>query len=191
MNRLKVKEQDTIRALYEKGWSIRKIARDLEIDRVTVRRYAKAAGAKSPTPQTGSAEQEDSKSPGVQTGSGSGSSSLCARWQGQIQEALEAGLSVQRIYQDLVSEHDFGGSYYSVRRFVLRLAPAGERLPFRRMECQPGEELQVDFGQGAWVVDAQGKRRKTHLFRCVLSCSRRGYTEAVWRQDSRKWCQVF
>ncbi|MBA2690256.1 MAG: IS21 family transposase [Burkholderiales bacterium] len=108
---------------------------------------------------------------------------MCARWQGQIEKALEAGLSVQRIYQDLVAFHRFSGSDYSVRRFVLRLKPAGAQLPFRRMECAPGEELQIDFGQGAWVIE-EGKRRKTHLFRCVLSCSRKGYSEAVWRQNS-------
>jgi hypothetical protein len=34
--------------------------------------------------------------------------------------------------------------------------------------------MQVDFGLGAWVVE-NGQRRKTHLFRCVLSHSRKGY----------------
>jgi hypothetical protein len=68
----------------------------------------------------------------------------------------------------------FTGGYDAVKRFVRRL---GARIepPFRRMECEPGREVQVDFGQGARVVDEQGKRRKTHLFRCVLSHSRKGY----------------
>jgi transposase len=47
----------------------------------------------------------------------------------------------------------------------------------------------VDFGQGARVVDEQGKRRKTHLFRCVLSHSRKGYPEqgaALTRCASRE-----
>ena len=56
------------------------------------------------------------------------------------------------------------------------------RLPFRRMECAPGPELQVDFGQGARVVENR-KRRKTHLFRCGLSYSRKGCSEAVWRHS--------
>jgi hypothetical protein len=72
---------------------------------------------------------------------------------------------------------------------VRRLQPDGVELPFRRMECAPGEELQVDFGQGAWVVE-NGKRRKTHLFRCVLACSRKGYTEAVWRQDTETFIRA-
>jgi transposase len=197
MNQLKVNEQQTIVTLHERGWSKRKIARELGVDRVTVRKYIAAAPAKSPTPQTGSCgvegskspppqtgsiEGADAKSPGVQTGS---SASLCDPWREQIEKAVDGGLSVQRIYQDLVAEHQFEGSYHSVRRFVLRLRPAGE-LPFRRMECAPGEELQIDFGQGAWVVES-GRRRKTHLFRCVLSASRKAYSEAVWRQDTESF----
>ncbi|HYV31107.1 MAG TPA: IS21 family transposase, partial [Candidatus Binatia bacterium] len=58
--------------------------------------------------------------------------------------------------------------------------------PFRRMECLPGQELQVDFGQGAWTIE-NGQRRKTHLFRCVLSHSRKGYSEAVRRQTSESF----
>jgi hypothetical protein len=34
---------------------------------------------------------------------------------------MEAGLSAQRIYQDLVEENGFLGSYQSVKRFVRRL----------------------------------------------------------------------
>ena len=157
MNQLKVKDQQSIVALYERGWSKRRIARELGIDRLTVRRYL-AAAAKSPTPQTGSSGEGGAKSPGVQIGSGA---SLCVPWKPQIEEGLKAGLSVQRIYQDLVAEHQFGGSYHSVRRMVLGLQPAGTELPFRRMECEPGAELQVDFGQGAWVIE-NGKRRANH-----------------------------
>ena len=130
--------------------------------------------------QTGSAEERAGKSPGVQIGS---QTSTCAPWQEQIEKGFKEGLSVQRIYQDLVSEHGFDGSYHSVRRFLLRLHPAGAELPFRRMECEPGQELQIDFGQGAWVI-GDGRRRKTHLFRCVLGCSRKGYSEVVWRQTT-------
>ena len=111
-----------------------------------------------------------------------GPPSLCAPFAAEIEAAVEAGLSAQRIYQDLISEHGFRGGYSSVKLFVRRL-PATAELPFRRMECEPGAELQVDFGTGAWVV-ADGKRRRPHLFRAVLSHSRKGYSEVVWRQDT-------
>jgi hypothetical protein len=52
------------------------------------------------------------------------------------------------------------------------------------MECGPGEEAQLDFGRGAPVIGAGGRRRRTWFFRIVLSHSRKGYTEAVFRQTT-------
>jgi transposase len=73
--------------------------------------------------------------------------------------------------------------YDSVRRFVQRLGRT-RSLPFRRMECGPGEEAQVDFGTGAPVVTPDGKRRKTNVFRIVLSHSRKAYSEATFTQTT-------
>ena len=102
-----------------------------------------------------------------------------------IIQGLLAGLSAQRLYQDLVAEHGFTGAYDAVKRYVRRLAEKVQP-PFRRMECAPGQEMQVDFGLGAWVRQ-EDKRRRTHLFRCVLSYSRKGYCEAVWRQTTESF----
>jgi transposase len=52
------------------------------------------------------------------------------------------------------------------------------------MECAPGEEAQVDFGSGAAVVTPEGKRRRTHVFRIVLSHSRKAYSEATFTQTT-------
>jgi len=79
----------------------------------------------------------------------------------------------------------FTGRYNTVKRFVHALATASP-LPFRRIETAPGEEMQVDFGQGAPVI-ADGKRRRPHVFRATLSFSRKGYSEVVWRQDTESF----
>ena len=50
------------------------------------------------------------------------------------------------------------------------------------MEVQPGFEAQVDFGTGAPVVGSDGRRRRTHVLRVVLSHSRKGYSEVVFTQ---------
>jgi transposase len=111
------------------------------------------------------------------------SRSQCAAFRAVILELLERRLSGQRIYQDLVTEHGYAGSYYSVRRFVRKLG-AAVPLPFRRLECGPAAEAQIDYGRGAPVVTPEGRRRKTHVLRVVLSHSRKAYSEVSYRQTT-------
>jgi len=181
MNQLKVSQQQSILALHALGWSQRRIARELDLDRGTVREYVQASKPAISTP--GSADAEGAKPAISTTGSTAGRVSLCRAFVPVIEAGVQAGLSAKRIHQDLTSEHGFAGSYESVKRCVRQLTTRLE-LPVRRIEVPPGEELQVDFGQGAWVIDEQGKRRRPHLFRAVLSHSRKGYSEVVWRQDT-------
>ncbi len=215
MHRLKVSLQQSIFTLADLGWSKRRIARELSVDRGSVARHLKSRAANAATnPALGSGESGPPKAatnPAVGAdgedanaasnpalGSGEvaganaatnpalgtkpGPASLCAPFTAQIETALAAGLSAKRIHQDLTRDHGFRGGYTSVKLFIRRLTAVPD-LPFRRMECAPGEELQVDFGTGAWVV-ADGKRRRPHLFRAVLSHSRKGYSEVVWRQTT-------
>jgi transposase len=55
MYQLKVNRQQSIVALHEQGWSGRRIARELGLDRGTVRIYL-AGISKPATPHTGSAD---------------------------------------------------------------------------------------------------------------------------------------
>lgn len=112
-----------------------------------------------------------------------GPASGCAAFREVIVSKMEAGLSAERIHQDLRADHAFVGSYWSVRRFVRRLKSTRE-LPVRRIETPAGDEAQVDFGSAAPVQDTEGKRRRPWIFRVVLSFSRKGYSEVVWRQSS-------
>jgi transposase len=208
-NHLKLAMIDLILSLRLKGWSQRRIARELELNRETVARYLKQARsapkpanappgcdhlASAPKPANappGSNRLESMPAPDVSPPSSVGDSSgrtrgrpsECEPWRDIIQSKCDQGLSAQRIFQDLVSEHGFEGSYYTVRRFVHRLSPVLD-LPFRRLECEPGDEAQVDFGTGAPVITSEGKCRRTHLFRIVLSHSRKAYSEAVHRQTT-------
>ena len=47
---------------------------------------------------------------------------------------------------DLVAEHQLVGGYDSVKYFV-SMFNASLSLPFRRMECAPGEEAHLDYGR--------------------------------------------
>jgi len=212
MHQLKMDIQQAISTLSRSGWSQRRIARELGIDRETVARYrGLARQVEKPNPAIPPAGSEPVEGPnpaivfaGAEvptapsdppaeppnpaispTGSKPGRVSHCEPFVTFIKAGLEASLSAQRIYQDLVSEQKFDGSYDSVKRFVRQLEAANP-LPFRRMESEPGQEAQVDFGQGAWVVE-DGRRRRPHVLRVVLSHSRKGYTEAFWRQTTENF----
>jgi len=198
MNLLTMSLQQSILTLAARGWSARRIARELAVHRETVGRWLRLAPSAAPaTPTLVIPEGEAAKPATVATGSvgagtpaveakpakvAIGSRSQCEPWRERIAQALAQGLSARRIHQDLVADHGFTGRYNTVKRFVRRLQ-AGTPLPFRRMECAAGEEMQVDFGLGAWV-EFEGKRRRPPVFRCVLSHSRKGYAEAVSRQDT-------
>jgi transposase len=123
-----------------------------------------------------------------------GRRSQCEPYRTVIMEALERGLTAQRIWQDLRSDHGFTESYQSVQRFVRHLRTV-RSLPFRRMECEPGAEAQIDFGSGAPVIvpadannpNGKTRRRKTHVLRVVLSHSRKAYSEVVYRQTTEEF----
>lgn len=53
-----------------------------------------------------------------------------------------------------------------------------------RLESQPGQEVQLDFGLGAPRDAGQGKTRRSWVLRMVLSYSRKAYSEAVSGQDT-------
>jgi len=115
-----------------------------------------------------------------------GRRSLCEPFRAVVVAALDLGLTARRIWQDLKADHNFTGDYQSVQRFVRGLRNASPR-PFRRMECEPGAEAQIDFGKGAPIVTPAGKRKRPHLFRMVLSHSRKGYSEVVPRQTTESF----
>ena len=197
-NYLKMELINTICALQKQGWSKRRIARELKLDRQTVRKHlrnaSKTAIAPLPVsePPPGPAVEnhplstlgELVLSPTVHPPNPSaGRPSKCAAHAQSIQAKLELGLTAQRIYQDLIGEVQFSGSYQAVKRFVQKLN-ARSPVPVQRIEVQPGEEVQVDFGTGAPILQPDGKHRKPHVFRMVLSFSRKAYSEAVLRQDT-------
>ncbi len=161
---------------------------------------ASEADSKAAIPPAGSASVADANSAGQtpwETTSPEGNAkvspagrrSQCETYREVILAKLDQQLSAQRIWQDLVADQGFTGKYDSVKRFVRRLIQR-RPLPFRRMETPPGEEAQVDFGTGAWVVAPDGRRRKTHVFRIVLSYSRKAYSESTFTQTTEDFLRA-
>lgn len=205
-NQLAMDKSFAINNLRASGYSERRIAETLGVSRGAVRRHLQAQkpnGTKAPTAPVGQAPTGSHDSNGTKAPTGSEgetaatdtvddsitSGSQCEPFRDIIVAKCELGLSAKRIHQDLVADHGFDGKYWSVNRFVKSLGSQRE-LPFRRMEVEPGEELQVDFGTGAKIRNMDGTYRRTHVFRCVLSHSRKGYTEAVFKQDTESFIRT-
>lgn len=190
-NQLGMSKIQAILGLRRQGWSFVRIAAELGLHRETVSRYVheherQSAGFDSAKPtevHTGSA---DSKPSQVHTGSSEVTRSGCEPYRRTIVAMLEQGLSAVRIHQDLSSDHGYRGSYYSVMRFVRRLEVEHE-LPYRRLEVEPAEEAQVDFGTGIPIITPEGRKRKTHVLRIVLSYSRKAYSEVIYRQTTENF----
>ena len=95
------------------------------------------------------------------------------------------------IWQDLVEEHGFQAGYASVKRFVGKLRgsePVEARVV---ITTAPGEEAQVDYGEGPMVRDPQtGKYRRTRLFAMTLGYSRKSVRLLVWRSSAQVWAEL-
>lgn len=180
-NVLKMDRQATIRSLLALGWSYREIERASGIRRETIRgtirkhpryggRLSDAKAAKVPTDSAAEDDQKRPKCPPthdavppLDTAERKPTrTSLAARHEAAIRRNLKAGLSAQRIYQDLVVEEGYEHGYDSVKRYVRRLKAKAPEF-FARIHTAPGEEAQVDFGQGAPTLRKRTVRSATIL----------------------------
>lgn len=117
--------------------------------------------------------------------------STCEPYRELIEQAIDRGRNAMAIWQDLVTEHGFERSYQSVKRFVQKIRPS--RAPQARavIVTAPGEEAQVDYGNGPMVRDPQtGKYRRTRLFVMTLGYSRKSVRLLVFRSSSRTWAKL-
>ena len=207
-------KQQQILALGRLGWSLRRIEQVLAVRRETISGYLKAAGIavhgrgrrseSKPKPAI-SAEVSTDLEPKpaitnheVSTDSmrpplpgRAPSASACEPYREIIADALTRGRNAVAIWQDLVDDHGFTARYASVRRFVVTLR--GSRPVDARVviTTAPGEEGQVDYGEGPMVRDrGTGKYRRTRLFVLTLGCSRKSVRLLVWRSSAQIWAEL-
>src|SRR5882672_3921783 len=206
-------KQQQILALGRLGWSLRRIEQALGVRRETISGYLKAAGIavhgrgrqseSKAKPAISGAEvstdlgakpaitREGVSTDPVRAPGRAPTASACEPYREIIAEALARGRNAVAIWQDLVDDHGFPARYASVRRFVVALrgsAPADARVV---ITTAPGEEGQVDYGEGPMVRDrGTGKYRRTRLFVLTLGCSRKSVRLLVWRSSAQIWAEL-
>jgi len=204
---LKPHLQTTVWTLLEAGASQRDIQRVTGIDRKTIRgyqkRFATAAAANSPGVATGpsvvaaGAPQQipPPRPPGSApapplTAVAAASASACEPHRDFIEAQLRLRRNAMAIYQDLVDHHGYVGAYNSVKRFAAKLRHR-EPEQFDRLAFLPGEEMQVDYGEGALTrVPGTERWRKPRLFVATLRYSRRSFRCVVWRSSQQAWARL-
>jgi len=148
------------RAIQERratGMSVSGIARELDLDRKTVRTALKRA--------VWEPYRREASAP-----------TLLDEHRGWLVErAPQVHYSARILYQELTRERGFRGCYETVKLAVrpLRSEAALAGLTQRRFETAPGEQAQCDWGQVK--VPLNGVRKCLHVFVMTLGYSRRGF----------------
>lgn len=207
MNVLKPHQKGAVITLLENAVSQHEISRKTGIDRKTVRKLALAMaaarlgdGSNSPM-ATGSAVRPDqippprppapgARSPPAVAGLPAHARSACEGHREWIEAQVRLGRNATAIYQELVDRFGFTQRYNSVKRFC-RALRRREPEQFDRLEFLPGEECQVDYGEGALTRHpSSGRYRRPRLFVMTLRYSRRSFRQVVWKSSSEVWARL-
>jgi transposase len=190
MNELSVTEKERIVGLLRLGWSERRVARETGCHRLTVRRIARQLATGEPEGGPVAPEAAESLAPEGSEPKRATSRSSCEPHRAFIEVEFVKGRNAVAIFQDLVEHHGYEGSYNAVKRFAHALRPRDPWVSCR-FETAPGQEAQVDYGEGAPTLDPRtGKYCRPRLFIMTLGYSRHAFRKVVWKSSSEVWCQL-
>jgi transposase len=108
-------------------------------------------------------------------------------WRALIAQWLEQGVQGVAIHAALCRSHGYQGSYSSVHRLIRSIKLGTPLEATVRLHHEPAQAVQVDFGSGPMVPDADGVVRRTWAFVMTLCFSRHQYVEFVWDQTVPTW----
>jgi transposase len=151
---------EELRRLHPAGVGIAELARQLDLDRKTVRRWVRQA--------TWQPYQRAARSDTL----------LAAHAEYLRTRAPEVDYSARILYQELRQQRGYTGSYDTVKLFVqpLRAVRIQAERALLRFETPPGQQSQIDWGQAS--VRFRDGRRVRHIFVLTLGFSRRSFYRA-------------
>lgn len=160
MPKLRWKDVMAASIMQEHGRSVRSLARDMGVAESSLRERLRR--------HREGAEDGRRKQPEV-----------CMPWDGIIREWITEHIShpgrpspVKYLYDLLVCEYGYTGSYKAVLRYVRKRTPLPRMRPHRRVEVRPGTQAQVDWFEVPVIVEELGGLVKLHAFLMALSFSR-------------------
>jgi len=194
MNVLKLFKKTTVYTLIHNGVSQHEIFRKTGIDRKTIRKYqgllAPPAAADPNSPMATGFSGPFSKEAALNVTIPKQARSHCEPHHDWIVGEVGKGRNAMSIYQDLVERFAFTHRYNSVKRYVKGLKKKDPEQ-YDRLEFLPGEEAQVDYGQGAFTIHPKtGKRKRPRLFVMTLRYSRRSFRKTVWTSSKETWARL-
>jgi len=172
----KLKERDIVCAevLQQRGESVRAIARKLSVDESTLR--YRLGRVRSAAPD-GRAQKSEACDPHA---------AVIAAWVDEQADARRPH-SVKVLYETLVREHGYVGSYKAVVRYVRRRSAPPAIRPSRRVETKPGAQAQVDWGTTRLVFGSAAIPLEVSAFVLTLSWSRLWVVLWALKQDMLSW----
>ena len=183
-NVLSEEKQQQVIALGRLGWPLRRIEKETGVRRETAGAYLKAAGIAVRPPGGWGRRRPAKPANEVSTDSGRARQNRptrcpptrrrrgcpaavrrrvrCEPYFDFIELSLGKGRNAKAIWQDLVDDHGFTGRYASVKRFVRKLRGQSQRRARAVIVTPPGEEAQVDYGDGPMVRDPAHRPLSPH-----------------------------
>ena len=154
-----------------------RIARELGVDRGTVAKYARQEDC-SPRPRKD--RRYGRKTDAFEH--------VIDRWlEADRMMPRKQRHTAKRVYDRLVAEHGFDGSYSGVRRYVKAWREANREASdgYLRLEWDPGV-MQVDFGVA--LADVAGRERSVHFLVASLPYSNMRYAVAMPGENAECLC---
>lgn len=178
---IRMAEKELIRKKhFVEGWSIRKVAKMLEISRQTVRKALKDSSV--PVYRM----EKPRKSPVMDP-----YKDVISKWILADREAPKKQRhTARRIYDRLTEEYQFQGCESTVRRFVRELKKELEisnPTGFIPLTADYGEQAQVDWGTGMVVI--AGEKRKVSLFCIKLRASKVPFVQAFSTERTKAFLE--
>ncbi len=166
-SRLRAEEVVTIGVLAERGTSHCQIARTLGVTEGTVRYHLRRRASRAEDGRRRQVRRAVVVAPVIEAW-------IAAR------SGCRRPPNVRDLYEHLVEEHDYAGSYNSVRRYVRARYPKPRLRTYRRVETPPGAQTQTDWAEYP-RIDVGDGAEWLHAFVMVLSHSRK--PALVWSRS--------